>query len=321
MYLIATDEAGYGPNLGPLAVSATLWQLSEGIQPEEMAVRLAPEVVPQVSQEGLAVGDSKKLYQSHRWFSLERSVLAFLDALGKLPLPLDSEGLFAACCFPENLRERRSSPGFEGKISLPHEALLEECLQWGEKLRRKRAESGIDLLGIQSDLVFPQRWNAGVKRCGSKGVFLSQTTLQLVAGFWRQILQLEKNAQKEFSILVLCDKHGGRNRYLGTLMEHFDNLPFCIVTEGREKSEYIHYARHGTLSIRFVARGETHLAVALASMVSKYLREVAMEIFNRHWQRRIPTLRPTAGYPLDARRFRQEIAPYVQDWQGVWRDK
>ena len=28
MYLIGTDEAGYGPNLGPLVISATVWQVS-----------------------------------------------------------------------------------------------------------------------------------------------------------------------------------------------------------------------------------------------------------------------------------------------------
>lgn len=321
MYLIATDEAGYGPNLGPLAVSATLWKLPDGLDVEEMAARLGPEIGTRPVRENLAVADSKKLYQSHRWWPLERSVLAFLDSLGKLPLPLDSDGLFSVCCSPENFQERRYSPGFEGKIPLPHEAILEECLHWGEKLRQKRVSSGVELLGVQSDLVFPRRWNAGVKQCGSKGVFLSETTLRLVARFRKQILELEKNAVHDFHILVLCDKHGGRNHYLGTLMDHFQSLPFCVVTESREKSEYIHYAQHGTLALRFLARGESHMAVALASMVSKYLREVAMEIFNRHWQQRIPGILPTAGYPLDARRFRQEIMSYVEDWQAVWREK
>ncbi len=26
MFVIGTDEAGYGPNLGPLVISATLWE-------------------------------------------------------------------------------------------------------------------------------------------------------------------------------------------------------------------------------------------------------------------------------------------------------
>jgi hypothetical protein len=50
-----------------------------------------------------------------------------------------------------------------------------------------------------------------------------------------------------------------------------------------------------------------------------------MDVFNAFWQSLIPGLRPTAGYPVDARRFRRdiertalerEIAPAV--W---WRDR
>jgi hypothetical protein len=43
-------------------------------------------------------------------------------------------------------------------------------------------------------------------------------------------------------------------------------------------------------------------------MTAKYLRELAMHQFNRFWRERIPGLKPTQGYPLDARRFRAEIA-------------
>ena len=43
-------------------------------------------------------------------------------------------------------------------------------------------------------------------------------------------------------------------------------------------------------------------------MTSKYLRELAMAAFNTFWQQYVRDLKPTAGYPLDARRFRQQIA-------------
>jgi len=43
-------------------------------------------------------------------------------------------------------------------------------------------------------------------------------------------------------------------------------------------------------------------------MTAKYLRETAMRAFNAFWAERVPGLRPTAGYPGDARRFREEIA-------------
>ena len=42
-------------------------------------------------------------------------------------------------------------------------------------------------------------------------------------------------------------------------------------------------------------------------MVSKYLRELAMRAFNDFWCGRVANLQPTAGYPVDAARFRSEI--------------
>ena len=42
-------------------------------------------------------------------------------------------------------------------------------------------------------------------------------------------------------------------------------------------------------------------------MVSKYLRELAMLAFNAFWMAQVPGLKPTAGYPVDAKRFRREI--------------
>ena len=52
--------------------------------------------------------------------------------------------------------------------------------------------------------------------------------------------------------------------------------------------------------------------VALASIVSKAVREHWMDAFNAHWQARMPGLRPTAGYPVDAARFRLEIEAQCQ---------
>ena len=42
-------------------------------------------------------------------------------------------------------------------------------------------------------------------------------------------------------------------------------------------------------------------------MLAKYLRERMMESFNAFWQSYFPEIRPTAGYPMDAKRFRAEI--------------
>jgi hypothetical protein len=44
-------------------------------------------------------------------------------------------------------------------------------------------------------------------------------------------------------------------------------------------------------------------------MLSKYVRELHMGLFNEFWREHLADLKPTAGYAVDARRFLREIAP------------
>src|SRR5690606_5630373 len=108
--------------------------------------------------------------------------------------------------------------------------------------------------------------------------------------------------------LVGCDKHGGRNRYAGLLQHFFPELLVETRRESRALSIYRWGPPECRTEARFAAGGESFLPSALASMTSKYLRELAMAAFNDFWRRHIPDLRPTAGYPTDAHRFRKEIA-------------
>jgi len=50
------------------------------------------------------------------------------------------------------------------------------------------------------------------------------------------------------------------------------------------------------------------LPTALASMVAKYVRELSMDQLNGYFAERVPGLRPTAGYGLDAWRFLDDVA-------------
>jgi hypothetical protein len=108
--------------------------------------------------------------------------------------------------------------------------------------------------------------------------------------------------------LVWCDKHGGRNRYDVLMSQCFDGELAFRIKESAELSVY----RLGNMEIRFLPRAEVHFPVALASMISKYLRELAMLRFNRFWKARIVDLKPTQGYPSDSHRFREAIAEEQQ---------
>ena len=62
------------------------------------------------------------------------------------------------------------------------------------------------------------------------------------------------------------------------------------------------------LELNLIPKADGHHGlVALASIVSKTVRELWMDGFNAYWRSRVPGLRPTAGYPVDAQRFRRAI--------------
>ena len=77
--------------------------------------------------------------------------------------------------------------------------------------------------------------------------------------------------------------------------------------------------------MRFTAKVDAFVPSAVASIAAKYLRELAMQAFNTYWCERLPDLKPTAGYPADARRFKREIAQLqaaeaISD-RSLWRNR
>ena len=81
-----------------------------------------------------------------------------------------------------------------------------------------------------------------------------------------------------------------------------------VCDEGRQRSVYRFGPPDRRVEFCFRTKAESCLPAALASMASKYLRELAMRAFNDFWRGRVPGLLPTAGYPQDAKRFRVDIA-------------
>jgi hypothetical protein len=114
----------------------------------------------------------------------------------------------------------------------------------------------------------------------------------------------------------LVGKQGGRRRYLAGIRKRID--PEASAREElRRRSEYA--IRGGTIAFLQDAE-DAHELVALASMIGKYVRERAMDLFNRWWASRRPGLRPTAGYEPDGSRFFHEIEAHL-DAEGLTRDQ
>ncbi|MDR0337364.1 MAG: hypothetical protein LBI18_09765 [Planctomycetaceae bacterium] len=267
--IIGTDEAGYGPNLGPLVISATVWE-----SPTENLLPL----LEQLKSYGIQIGDSKKLYHGGGSLTaLEYGVLISLRYLGKQLTPL-------------NVSET---------------VLAEQTTTFAKIL----SENNIRLCDIRNRTIEPEEFNRELDRFDSKGSLLSDATLTLIA----EILNAHSVTTP---VLVLCDKHGGRNHYLDLLTEYFPDLWIQVIQESRMSSIYRLTYKNQPLEFRFLAKGESQIPVALASMNSKYLRERAMIQFNEFWRNKIPDLKPTAGYPEDAQRFKKDIAA-VQKELGI----
>jgi hypothetical protein len=317
-YLIGTDEAGYGPNLGPLVISATVWRVADGVRAEDLCARLRGVVATErvrgsgfglQGSHGTAGGacaimpvpiaDSKRLYRSGKGIGpLEHGVLAMLRILGHGPATW--RGVFAALA-PGALSKCGSIPWYDGYDEpVPLEADPAENVRAAGAVAEGLAAAGIELVAMQSRAIFEDEFNDLLERHLSKGAVLSRETLHLV----RQMVE----PLGEGSIRVLCDKHGGRNAYRELLEDAFPGCLIGICGEGPGQSVYRFGWADRRIEIRFQAKAESHLPAALASMASKYLRELAMRAVNRFWCGRVPGLAPTAGYPVDALRFREAIA-------------
>jgi hypothetical protein len=293
--LVGMDEAGYGPNLGPLVVAATCWDTPG--EPAEFDGWIEFETVlgqPPVDGSRIAVGDSKKVYQPGGSLKrLETTVLAFLQLCGLQPRTLGELCQVLGGqphCVLENV------PWFAADdVSLPtaasNDVVERFATRWRcvcEQLEIAPPSAGVTVLTAAA-------YNRAVAETDNKAIVLSQSSLGLLATL--------VNPDDRRPTFVQVDKHGGRNRYDELLCEAFDDRLVMRQQEGAACSRY----QLGTMEVVFEPRSERHFPVALASMLAKYIRELAMDAFNAFWLEACPGIRPTRGYPVDARRFRDDV--------------
>ena len=292
------DEAGYGPNLGPLVVTVTVWEVPGSPREFDLwdAMSAVAQQTPTKEPLKLHVADSKQVYSPGKGLAaLEKSVLSALRMLGRTPQTLTE--------LSEELQPRISNLKFDtppwlsdAELKLPIESnsglISDLATKWLECCQR----SGVTLKEIRSEIVQPQRFNALVRAADNKALALSRLSLNLLRSVW--------NPDDKEPTLVICDKHGGRNRYEDLLAEVLDGQMVFSVGEAKERSVY----RVGSTELRFQMKAEANFLVALASIVCKYVRELSMHVFNQFWAKHLPNVKPTAGYPVDAARFKAEIS-------------
>ena len=327
-WMIGIDEAGYGPNLGPLCVGASAWKVGEKaeggrgkgekVPSIDLYERLADVVSPTPDRARIAIADSKQLYKpaghsgKNRGLSrLEQGVLTALSVLGKLPT--DWRSLFGTPSLPWYA---------DFNCRLPIDCLPAEITELADRFTAHCRNVQVRLLELRTRTVFPGEFNELTEQHGTKGAALSHISI----GLLKSVLTTLPTASCPPDIVsITCDKHGGRNRYAALLQHHFPDDWIETLEESRPLSRYRWGPPEARVQVCFRTKGEAELPVALASMAAKYHRELAMRAFNAFWATQVPGLKPTAGYPQDAKRFKQEIAT-VQSKLGIddsvlWRNR
>ena len=295
---IGMDEAGYGPNLGPLVIAATTWETPE-IPKECSFVKLLKDVVDTKStcrKAKLHIADSKLVNKGKYGFeSLETSALSLLNAAG-MPVSTFQELRQKVCGFKQTVDDPfKDIPWFVGDMNLPFSADAALINSLSDCLKQTFEQKKVSCLNIQAEVVPAIQFNALLDQHGSKGILLTTLAFSLLNKSWDQ--------RSSTPTLFVGDKHGGRNHYGEFLASIAPKANLETIEEGQTASRY----QIAATEFRFQTKGEEHLPVAVASIVAKYIRELSMYQFNWYWQQFCNDVKPTKGYPVDAKRFWQEI--------------
>jgi len=302
-WVVGIDEAGYGPNLGPLVQSAVAVRLPA----DDLAgwKSLSPHVRRAVEPDDgrVLVDDSKQVHNGPQGLlRLEQGFGAILESpsgslgdwIGSVGLPWTKDEVIAEHWYDprEQLPLFATGPALHAVIS-----------------------ARIIAVNVVPTLMF----NRVVAGSGSKATVLATGLIELLRA---SLKQLPAEGPVEF----FCDKHGGRNFYGPMLQSAFPEGWTVAERESADESRYRIEALGREVRVTIRPRADSgSVSVALASMVAKYLREVAMRQFNRFWSQHVPGLTPTAGYPNDAKRYyaaiRAAMARLKIEEEHVWRTR
>lgn len=298
--LVGIDEAGFGPILGPLVVSSSTFSLPHHLLTSDLWQTLGKSLSDK--RKGLAgrllVTDSKKAYSKSLGIKhLERTVLTVLKCLGKEPATLGE--LIELLC-PDCLERLRDYPWHAGSGNRLLSADGTDRQIASAVLAGDLAANGMELLQLKSCCLDATYYNNMVTAVKNKADVLFTATSILI-----------KNAYDNFAgddLQIIVDRQGGRTHYRKNLQRMFSDLELRILRESPTTSSYELQHTSKRMRVHFVVGADGRfLPVSLASMVSKYLRELLIGNINRYFGGFGTDLRPTAGYWKDGLRFIEEI--------------
>jgi ribonuclease HII len=293
MLVVGVDEAGYGPLLGPLVVAGTAFRVADDLAPRDFGKLLKKTA----KAAGLKIGDSKVVYGPTKDLgALEGPVLAFhLAAASASPQKLDD--LLAA--LGADAAVSRAAPWYRPSCEFPSRTKLDDAATAAERLRGKLADAGVEFLGLAAEVVAESRFNASLSS-GNK----ADALFDLHCGVFERLAAARRPGEPLF---VVFDRQGGRHFYAAKLQMRRADVFVSPLAESATCSDYRMHFPDAAVTLRYEVEADSVYAhVGLASMTAKYLREVFMGLFNRHFEGVCPGVAPTAGYHGDGSRWLKE---------------
>ena len=288
MRIVGIDENGLGPLLGPLLVTGVAFDAA-AYDRERFFALAGPD---------LPAADSKALFSARRAAAFEAAVLRWLDLLGvragddaALAEAIVAPHPFATPC-PEPRPPTCAGP----PLALPRAggAPPPGC---GPAVRGRFSDQGVAVRAVAAHALCAGAFNRALAD-GPRNKLRIDFALML--GLARRLA-----ADAGGDALILCGKVGGTAAY-GPWLAAEGLTVSAVLREGRDESCY---QVRGLGRIAFVRDGDAaHLPIAVASMIGKYLRELAVERLNLALGRRRGEM--ASGYrdPVTARMVAETAA-------------
>ena len=297
---VGIDEAGFGPILGPLVVSSSTFSVPHNLIGADLWQTLRKSLAGKRRRLAgrLLITDSKKAYSKSLGTKyLERTVIACLKCLGKEPATLNE--LISLLC-PDCLERLSEYPWYKGAGCYRISAEPADIALASSVLADDLTANGIKLLRLQSCCLDVAYYNKMVGSVKNKASVLFTATSRLIQDAF------DSFAGDELQVVV--DRQGGRVHYRTVLQRMFSGMDLKILTESPSASSYELQSDGKKMRLHFVVGADGRfLPVSLASMVSKYLRELLIANINRYFAGHFAELKPTAGYWKDGLRFIKDL--------------